>query len=113
MRHGRAWRLPTPLVYLRTMAVFLVVWALVARWTANAVLLPSPLVVIEAFVDLARELELFVHAGISFGRLLLSVGIASLVAIPRGLLMGLSRTLAARGRGAPARSRARRPPRRR
>lgn len=93
MRHGRAWRLPTPLVYLRTMAVFLVVWALVARWTANAVLLPSPLVVIEAFVDLARELELFVHAGISFGRMLLSVGIASLVAIPLGLLMGLSRAL--------------------
>ena len=66
-------RLPTPLVYLRTMAVFLVVWALVARWTANAVLLPSPLVVIEAFVDLARDLELFVHAGISLGRMLLSI----------------------------------------
>jgi ABC-type nitrate/sulfonate/bicarbonate transport system permease component len=89
----RARTLATPLVYLRTMAVFAVAWALVARWTGNAVLLPSPLVVMGAFVDLARDLELFVHAGISFGRMLISVGIASLIAIPLGLLMGLSRTL--------------------
>ena len=89
----RGARLPQPLVYLRTMAVFLVAWALVARWTANTVLLPSPLVVIDAFVDLARDLELFVHAGISFGRMLLSVGIAAAIAIPLGLLMGLSRAL--------------------
>jgi ABC-type nitrate/sulfonate/bicarbonate transport system permease component len=93
MARMQARGLPTPLVYLRTMAVFLVIWALVARWTANSVLLPSPLVVMEAFGDLARDLELFVHAGISFGRMLLSVGIASLIAIPLGLLMGLSRTL--------------------
>lgn len=75
------------------MAVFLVVWALVARWTANVALLPSPLLVIDAFAGLARDLELFTHAGISFGRMLISVGIASLLAIPLGLLMGLSRTL--------------------
>ena len=93
MTSWRAARLPQPLVYLRTMAVFFVVWALVARWTANTVLLPSPLVVIDAFVDLARDLELFVHAGISFGRMLLSVGIAAAIAIPLGLLMGLSRAL--------------------
>jgi len=86
-------RLPTGLVYLRTMAVFIGVWALVARWTGNVVLLPSPLAVIEAFIDLARDMELFVHAGISFGRMLVSVGIASALAIPLGLVMGLSRTL--------------------
>lgn len=86
-------RLPTPLVYLRTMAAFVVVWALIARWTGNVALLPSPLLVIDAFVDLARDLELFVHAGISFGRMLISVAIASAIAIPLGLLMGLSRTL--------------------
>ena len=56
-------RLPTPLVYLRTMAVFIVVWALVARWTGNVALLPSPLAVIDALVDLVRDMELFVHAG--------------------------------------------------
>ena len=69
------------------------VWALVARWTANAVLLPSPLVVFDAFVELARTLELFEHTAISFGRMLVSVAIASVIALPLGLLMGLSRAL--------------------
>ena len=86
-------RLPTALVYLRTMAVFFVVWALIARWTANPVLLPSPLAVGEAFAALAGDGELFRHAGISFGRMLISVGIAAAIAIPLGLAMGLSRTL--------------------
>jgi ABC-type nitrate/sulfonate/bicarbonate transport system permease component len=93
MRSARGRQLPTPFVYLRTMAVFLVVWALVARWTANTALLPSPLAVIDAFVELAGDLELFVHTGISFGRMLISVSIALLIAIPLGLLMGLSRAL--------------------
>ena len=75
------------------MAVFFVVWALIARWTGNPVLLPSPLAVGEAFADLAADLELFRHAGISFGRMLISVGIAAAVAIPLRLAMGLSRTL--------------------
>ena len=86
-------RLPTALGYLRTMAVFFVVWALIARWTGNPVLLPSPLAVGEAFAALAADLELFRHAAISFGRMLLSVGIAAVIAIPLGLAMGLSRTL--------------------
>ena len=55
------------------MAVFFVVWALVALWTANAVLLPSPLAVFDALVDLARDLELFMHAGISLGRMVVSL----------------------------------------
>ena len=84
--------LPAALVYLRTMAVFIVVWAIVSRWTGNTVLLPSPLAVIEAFTALAADLELFVHAGISFGRMLISVAIATALAVPLGLWMGLSRT---------------------
>jgi len=90
---GDPGRLVMALVYLRTMAVFIVVWAIIARWTANTALLPTPLAVIEAFIDLARDLELFQHAGISFGRMLLSVAIASALAIPLGLAMGLSRKL--------------------
>ena len=92
-REPASGRLPAPLVYLRTMAVFVVVWALLARWTGNAALLPSPLAVIEAFADLARDLELFTHAGISFARMLASVAIAALIAVPLGVAMGLSRTL--------------------
>jgi ABC-type nitrate/sulfonate/bicarbonate transport system permease component len=81
------------LVYLRSMAVFFVVWALVARITANNVLLPSPLAVLEALVDLARDLELFRHAGISLARMVASIAVGSLLAIPLGLAMGLSRRL--------------------
>ena len=92
-REPASGRPPAPLVYLRTMAAFVVVWALLARWTGNAALLPSPLAVIEAFADLARDLELFTHAGISFARMLASVAIAALIAVPLGVAMGLSRTL--------------------
>src|SRR5689334_11745012 len=88
----RRFRAAAPLfVYLRTMAAFLLVWALVARLTANIILLPSPLAVFDALVELARSLELLFHAGVSFGRMVASLVIASLLAIPLGIAMGLSR----------------------
>jgi len=88
----RGLRIAAPfLVYLRTMLAFFVVWALVARLTANSVLLPSPLAVLAALVDLAKDLELFFHAGISFARMVASLVIGALLAIPLGLAMGLSR----------------------
>jgi len=77
--------------YVRTMVVFIVVWWAVSAWTSNTVLLPSPFAVIAAFVELAGDLELFKHAGISLGRMLLSLGLASLLALPLGIFMGLSR----------------------
>jgi ABC-type nitrate/sulfonate/bicarbonate transport system permease component len=78
------------LVYFRTMAVFALVWAGIAWWTDNGVLLPSPLAVALAAFDLAKSLELFQHAAISLGRMVVSIGIASALAIPLGLAMGLS-----------------------
>jgi ABC-type nitrate/sulfonate/bicarbonate transport system permease component len=44
-------------------------------------------------VDLARDFELFTQSGISLGRMLISLALASLLAIPLGLLMGLRRAL--------------------
>ena len=91
---ARGLRLAAPLlVYLRTMLAFFIVWALVARWTSNSVLLPSPLVVFAAIFDLAKDLELFFHAGISLARMVASLVIGALLAIPLGLAMGLSRRL--------------------
>ena len=86
-------RFGTVIAYVRTMAVFIAVWWAVSVWTSNLVLLPTPFAVIEAIVDLARDLELFVQAGISLGRMMVSLALASLLAIPLGLLMGLRRTL--------------------
>ena len=83
------------LVYVRTMAVFLVVWALAAAWKSNTALLPQPWAAIDAFIDLAIDGELFLHAAISFGRMLGSLALAALVAVPLGLALGLSRRLEA------------------
>src|SRR5437870_12963562 len=77
--------------YVRTMVVFIAAWWALSIWTSNMVLLPSPFAVIAAFVELAGDLELFKHAGISLGRMLLSLGLASLLALPLGIFMGLSR----------------------
>jgi ABC-type nitrate/sulfonate/bicarbonate transport system permease component len=86
-------RLKPALVYLRTMAVFAAAWGAFAWWTAKPVLLPSPLAAGEALVALALDLELFQHAAISLGRMLLSLALASSIAIPLGLAMGLNRRL--------------------
>jgi hypothetical protein len=71
------------------MAVFLVVWALAAAWkrTPRCCL---ALAAIDAFVELAIDGELFMHAAISFGRMLASLALArwSRSARPRA---GLSR----------------------
>ncbi len=80
-------------IYFRAMAVFVLVWAALAWWKANPVLLPSPLAALEALVDLAKSLELFEQAAVSLARMLASLAIASALAVPLGLAMGLSRTL--------------------
>jgi ABC-type nitrate/sulfonate/bicarbonate transport system permease component len=76
-------------VYFRTMLVFALVWAAIAWWTAKPVLLPSPLAVLHAMFDLATDLELFEHAAISLGRMLISITLASALAMPLGMMMGL------------------------
>jgi ABC-type nitrate/sulfonate/bicarbonate transport system permease component len=93
MAANRFQRFGGVVVYVRSMLAFAALWALVAVWTSNPVLLPSPRAVFEALLDLARDLELFKHAGISLGRMLISLAVASLLAVPLGLLMGLSRKL--------------------
>ena len=83
----------TPVAFVRTMAVFFVVWWAIAVWKDNPVLLPTPLAVVQALFELARSLELFEHAAISLGRMLVSLAIAASLAIPLGLAMGLGRRL--------------------
>lgn len=90
---SRESRLPPALVYLRTMGVFVLAWAALSAWVAKPVLLPYPLAAFEAIVSLARDLELFEHAAISLSRMLASLAIASSIAIPLGIAMGLDRRL--------------------
>src|SRR4030095_8381212 len=69
--------------------LFVAAWALVAWAKGNPVLLPSPLAVIAAIGELAKSLELFEHAGISLARLVGSLALATALAIPLGIAMGL------------------------
>ena len=78
--------------YVRTMLVFAIAWELLSRWTANPILLPSPLAVLDALRELALDGELFLHAGVSLARMVASLAIASALAVPLGFAMGLSRT---------------------
>ena len=93
MARARTGPFASAVAYVRTMTVFMALWWVLSVWTSKPVLLPPPFAVIDAFVDLARDLELFTQAGISLGRMLISLALASLLAVPLGLLMGLRLTL--------------------
>ncbi len=80
-------------VYLRTMAVFALVWWGISWWTGNAMLLPGPERVASAFVSVTMDGDLFLHAALSLARLSLSLAIATAIAVPLGLAMGTSETI--------------------
>jgi len=81
------------LIYLRTMAVFLLAWYFAAEAVPNKLLLPSPFAVAEALRDSWLDGELTANAGVSLLRLLVSVTAAALLAFPIGLAMGRSRVI--------------------
>lgn len=80
-------------VYLRAMAVFVVVWHLASLRIGNPILLPSPLAAAEALVDLTRQGEIFSNMAASLTRLGMSFSLAILLGVPLGFAMGLSRTV--------------------
>ena len=90
-------RLPPALVavgvYLRTMAVFALVWAAASAWIDNRALLPSPLAVLDALWRVTLNGELVEHAGLSVVRMLAAVSLAAALAVPLGLVMAMNRTV--------------------
>lgn len=85
----RAW--PAWAVYLRTMGLFCLLWYVVSWLTPNKLLLPSPIDVASAMHERILDGELVANTVVSLTRLLISVLIAALVAIPAGLAMGSNR----------------------
>lgn len=79
------------LIALRTFAIFFLVWWGFSVWNDNPLQLPSPVRVVTALADLTVSGELFDHALVSVTRLLISLAVAVLLAVPLGFLMGLSR----------------------
>lgn len=82
-------------VVLRSFALFVLAWWALAAWNANPIQLPDPWRVAKAMADLAREGELFEHAAVSAGRLVLALIVAVVLAVPLGFAMGMSRRLEA------------------
>ncbi len=82
-------------IALRSFSIFLLAWWLLALWNNNLIQLPDPLRVAKAMVELAADGELLEHASVSTGRLLLSLLTATLIAVPLGFCMGLSRRVEA------------------
>jgi ABC-type nitrate/sulfonate/bicarbonate transport system permease component len=76
-------------------AIFIVVvWQLVVTITKpHPALLPAPWAVANGFYDLTRSGELFIHAGVSLGRVTSAWLLSAVVAIPLGLAMGRSMRL--------------------
>ncbi|MBU6498300.1 MAG: ABC transporter permease [Rhodospirillales bacterium] len=74
-------------------AGFVALWWAGAAWNGNSIQLPTPPEVFGALVSLARDGELFTNAGLSLSRLIVSMSIAVLIAVPLGFWMGLSETL--------------------
>lgn len=86
---GGQWRQSTVFLYLRSLLALAVVWALVALWVGNHVILPQPTSVAYELFRLTISGEMLVHAAVSLWRLALSYALAALIGIPLGLLMGL------------------------
>jgi len=79
-------------VALRSFAAFIGVWYLMFLWNGNPIQLPSPFRVANAIWQLAISGELLEHASISTTRLVIALIVATLVAVPLGFVMGLSRS---------------------
>ena len=86
----RRWGAHPVLVVLRSFSVFFLLWWAVAAWTASPIQLPTPPAVFAALWELANDGELFENVSVSFVRLLISMAIATLLAVPVGFAMGLN-----------------------
>jgi ABC-type nitrate/sulfonate/bicarbonate transport system permease component len=82
---------PRWLIAVRSFAIFVGLWSLLALWNDNPIQLPSPYRVASALAQLAADGEIFEHALISSVRLVISLALAVVLAVPLGFLMGLSR----------------------
>jgi len=80
-------------VVIRAFAVFIALWGLAAYLVASPLQLPSPGKVFSAMVGLAEKGELLSHTLISASRLAVALGVATVIAVPLGFAMALSREL--------------------
>lgn len=80
-------------VYLRTMAVFVAIWELIAIKVANPIVIPSPGSVVSAFLRLLTSGVIVADVRTSMSRLVIAYGLAIVVGFLIGLLMALNRSV--------------------
>lgn len=91
---------PYFLLSCASVAMMLLVWVIVtATGIANELFLPGPVAIFDAFVKVATKgyqgATLLEHVGTSLYRILGGFGLACVVGIPLGILMGVSRSATA------------------
>lgn len=89
---GRIWR-ARGFIALRSFTIFIGLWSLLAGWVDSPIQLPSPVKVFDALIGLAAKGELWEHTVISVSRLGVALTMATLLAVPLGFAMALSREL--------------------
>ena len=80
-------------IAIRSFVLFVLLWAAMAAWVNSPIQMPSPSRVFDAMVDLAQKGELWSHTFISASRLGVALIVATLLAVPLGFAMALSREL--------------------
>ena len=82
-------KLSRVLPYIYAAVAIVIIWQLAVIFTgADPALLPPPLITAETLVEMVLSGEIFMHAGISLGRVLSSWLLSATIAIPLGLAMG-------------------------
>jgi NitT/TauT family transport system permease protein len=74
-----------------SLVTFLVFWSLLAWWLAKPAFLPSPAETLEGAVELIRSGELPIDIAVSFARIITGFLLGTIVGIPLGLCMGMSK----------------------
>jgi len=90
-RGGATGRGQTALAFL-SVAVVLILWQAASHFgVLNPALVPSPMEVAASAIEAIRDGSLLHNTAVSIGRVLLGFVVALVVAIPVGMLMGMSR----------------------
>ncbi|HUV82407.1 MAG TPA: ABC transporter permease [archaeon] len=71
-----------------SIAVTVIIWEIIARIINKKYILPSFLEVVEAFIRLYHEGELYLDILTSLNYFVIGIGVAALVGIPIGIMMG-------------------------
>ncbi|MFT4020683.1 MAG: ABC transporter permease [Acinetobacter sp.] len=93
-----SWTKNSKVISVVSLVVVLIVWQTACSLNAvSAILLPSPLQIIETFIDLFktgyRDVPFYQHILVSTARALFAFFVAILVGVPLGLVMGQSSVL--------------------